>query len=89
MGGMLGKFCINPIATLSARPNNMSCFNTNSPGRFFVAHELKMILAYLTQNYEIKHLEERPKPMWIGQTIVPPLDAKIEIKRRKGTVSPL
>lgn len=45
-----------------------------------------MILAYLTLNYEIKHLAERPQPMWIGQTIVPPLDVKIEIKRRKGTV---
>ncbi|KAK4219876.1 Ent-kaurene oxidase [Rhypophila decipiens] len=56
------------------------------PGRFFVAHELKMILAYLTQNYEIKHIAERPQPMWIGQTIVPPLDVRIEIKRRKGTV---
>lgn len=45
-----------------------------------------MILAYLTQNYEIKSLKERPQPMWIGQTIVPPLDVKIEVRRRPGTV---
>ncbi|KAK0617305.1 cytochrome P450 [Immersiella caudata] len=53
------------------------------PGRFFVAHELKMILAYLVQTYEIKPIAERPKPIWIGQTIVPPIDAKIEVRRRK------
>jgi len=57
-----------------------------SPGRFFVAHELKMILAFLLQNYELKPMKERPQPMWIGQTIIPPLDVKIEIRRRKGTV---
>ncbi|KAK3945482.1 cytochrome P450 [Diplogelasinospora grovesii] len=56
------------------------------PGRFFVAHELKMILAYLLQNYDIKPLAERPKPMWIGQTIVPPIQATVELRRRKGTV---
>ncbi|KAK3384415.1 cytochrome P450 [Lasiosphaeria ovina] len=56
------------------------------PGRFFVAHELKMILAYLLENYDIKPLAERPKPLWIGQTIIPPVDVKIEIRRRKGTV---
>ncbi|EFX05467.1 cytochrome p450 monooxygenase [Grosmannia clavigera kw1407] len=52
------------------------------PGRFFVAHELKMILAYLLANYDVKPLAERPKPRWIGQTIIPPLDAKIEVRRR-------
>ncbi len=45
-----------------------------------------MILAYLVQNYEIRPLAERPKPLWIGQTIIPPLDVKIEVRRRKGTV---
>ncbi|KAI8245529.1 Cytochrome P450 monooxygenase gloP [Colletotrichum sp. SAR 10_96] len=56
------------------------------PGRFFVAHELKMVVANLLLNYELKTLSERPKPQWIGVTVVPPVEAKIEIKRRKGTV---
>ncbi|KAH8881357.1 cytochrome P450 [Thozetella sp. PMI_491] len=55
------------------------------PGRFFVAHELKMILAYLLTNYEVKQIPERPQPQWIGQTIIPPLAATMELKRRKGT----
>ncbi|KAK3984594.1 Ent-kaurene oxidase [Cladorrhinum sp. PSN332] len=53
------------------------------PGRFFVAHELKMILAYLLNNFEIKPVAERPKPMWLGQTIIPPVQANIEVKRRR------
>jgi hypothetical protein len=57
-----------------------------SPGRFFVAHELKMVLAYFLNNYEIKPISERPKPQWLGQNIIPPLQAKIEVRRRNGTV---
>ncbi|KAB5566686.1 cytochrome P450 [Coniochaeta sp. 2T2.1] len=55
------------------------------PGRFFVAHELKMVLAYLLNNYEIKPIAERPKPQWLGQTIIPALQAKIVARRRKAT----
>ncbi|KAB2576822.1 putative cytochrome p450 protein [Lasiodiplodia theobromae] len=56
------------------------------PGRFFVAHELKMLLAYLVQNYDIKPLAERPKTRWIGMNIVPAVDARIEVRRKPGTV---
>jgi hypothetical protein len=57
-----------------------------SPGRFFVAHELKMILAYLVNNYEFKPLPERPEGFWFGATMIPPVQVKIEVRRRKGTV---
>ncbi|KAK4187204.1 Ent-kaurene oxidase [Podospora australis] len=53
------------------------------PGRFFVAHELKITLAYLLDNYEIKPIKERPKPMWLGATIIPPVDTTIEVRRRR------
>ncbi|KXX73506.1 Ent-kaurene oxidase [Madurella mycetomatis] len=56
------------------------------PGRFFVAHELKIILAYLLENYELKPLAEKPKNLWIGGTLIPPVQVKIEARRRKGTV---
>ncbi|ERT00236.1 cytochrome p450 monooxygenase [Sporothrix schenckii 1099-18] len=55
------------------------------PGRFFVAHELKMILAHLLTNFEFKPLETKPKNIWIGQTIIPPVDVKVEVRRRKAT----
>lgn len=45
-----------------------------------------MILAYLVQNYEIKPLPERPKAFWFGANIIPPVQARIEVRRRKGTV---
>ncbi|KAL2135049.1 hypothetical protein VTI74DRAFT_9969 [Chaetomium olivicolor] len=56
------------------------------PGRFFVAHELKMILAYFLQNYEVKPLPEKPTGPWFGGNLIPPVDVKIEVRRRKGTV---
>lgn len=45
-----------------------------------------MVLAYLLNNYEIRPIPERPKPQWLGQNIIPPLQAKIEVRRRKGTI---
>ncbi|KAM0321757.1 hypothetical protein ACHAPQ_009277 [Fusarium lateritium] len=54
------------------------------PGRFFVAHELKLIIASLLLNYDIRLLEKRPKPQWMGATIIPPLDACIEIRLKKS-----
>jgi len=65
---------------------DVAFFGVCSPGRFFVAHELKMILAYLAQNYEFKPIVERPKPFWVGQTIIPPVQAMVEVRRREGTV---
>ncbi|KAF4459245.1 cytochrome P450 [Fusarium albosuccineum] len=53
------------------------------PGRFFVAHELKLIMAAFLLNYDIKMIDQRPKPQWIGATIIPPLDACIEIRRKQ------
>jgi cytochrome P450 len=54
------------------------------PGRFFVAHELKMALAYLLLNYDVKRLPERPKIRWIGPQFLPPMDACIEVRRRES-----
>ncbi|EQK99742.1 cytochrome P450 [Ophiocordyceps sinensis CO18] len=51
------------------------------PGRFFVAHELKLIMAHLLLNYDIKSLPQRPQPRWIAPPM-PPLGARIEIRRK-------
>lgn len=53
------------------------------PGRFFVAHELKMALVYLFLNYDVQHLPARPKTKWVGAINVPAIDACIEVRRRK------
>ncbi|ORY61698.1 cytochrome P450 [Pseudomassariella vexata] len=57
------------------------------PGRFFVAHELKMAIAYIVMNYDIKHINKKPEVQWMGQTVIPPLQARVEVRRRKGSVS--
>lgn len=56
------------------------------PGRFFVALELKMLLAYMVMNYEIEPLATRPSNKWFGQTLLPPMKATIRVRRKEGTV---
>ncbi|KAI5459413.1 cytochrome P450 [Mariannaea sp. PMI_226] len=56
------------------------------PGRFFVAHELKLIMAAILLNYDLKMIDHRPQPQWFGGTIIPPLDACVEIRRRKDAL---
>ena len=55
------------------------------PGRFFVALELKMILAYMVMNYEVEPLPIRPPSKVFGQNKLPPTKAKIRVRRRKNT----
>lgn len=58
----------------------------SSPGRFFVNHELKMLLAYMLINYEVQYLPERPPNKWFGQNVVPDMKATIKVRRRVDTV---
>ncbi|KAF2099268.1 putative P450 monooxygenase [Rhizodiscina lignyota] len=54
------------------------------PGRFFVAHELKMLLVYILINYDIEPMAQRPSNMWFGTNILPDMKATIRVRRRKG-----
>ncbi|RDA86915.1 hypothetical protein CP532_1870 [Ophiocordyceps camponoti-leonardi (nom. inval.)] len=58
------------------------------PGRFFAAHELKLILAQLLLNYEFRPIAERPRPGWIGSIAIPPLGACVEMRRKGKRASP-
>ncbi|RHZ54273.1 hypothetical protein CDV55_104799 [Aspergillus turcosus] len=55
------------------------------PGRYFAAIELKLFLAYLAVNYDIKLADERPAFVSIGHFPMPPLNGKLVIRRRRGT----
>ena len=55
-----------------------------SPGRWFVALQLKLLTAYVIAHYEIERLEHRPLHRIIGSHFVPP-KINIKVKRRKGT----
>jgi hypothetical protein len=59
--------------------------NTNqSPGRFFAASQLKLILAHVLLTYDVKHEVEgiRPPNHWIVRTRLPNLSAKLMFRRR-------
>jgi hypothetical protein len=52
------------------------------PGRFFAAQEMKLMLAYVLQNYDIEKLREKPPSTMLMGTNVPNEKAKIRVKRR-------
>jgi hypothetical protein len=58
---------------------------TYSPGRFFAANQLKLLLAQIVTNYEIEPIAVRPENKWLNNTIGPPIFDSIRIRRRPGT----
>ena len=69
---------VHSVCTAWIMFTNSSC----SPGRFFAAHELKMLFGHLLIHYDIKPLAERPKTTWVGKSIIPP-KAMLQVRRRK------
>ncbi len=54
------------------------------PGRFLAAQETKIFLAYVLLSYEIQPLKgPRPDNLWYGDILMPPVKAKLSVKRRK------
>jgi len=86
----------NANATATANPNNYAVVTTSPtfltfghgrracPGRFFAAHELKLLLALVSLRYEIRPIEGgRPENTWISDLQVPPTGAKLAVRRRR------
>ena len=58
----------------------------HSPGRFFVANEIKSLLSYLLLNYDIKLSDDGPwTPSYYGLDIIPPLGSLL-FKKRENSV---
>ena len=55
-----------------------------SPGRWFATHLLKMLLAYITLNYDMEALNKRPLNEYYGDFDIPSQSATIKVRRRKG-----
>ncbi|KAI1502354.1 cytochrome P450 [Biscogniauxia marginata] len=57
------------------------------PGRFLVDFELKMTMAYALRNYDIEFPEsyggKRPPNFWFAGFGIPPMEAKVRVRRRK------
>ncbi|KAE8384257.1 cytochrome P450 [Aspergillus alliaceus] len=56
------------------------------PGRFFAASELKLMLAYALMYYDLEIMDSRPRDRWIGILRIPSSNAKLRVRRRKGSV---
>ncbi|KAF8527172.1 cytochrome P450 [Hysterangium stoloniferum] len=56
------------------------------PGRFFAANELKVMLAHLILNYDIKMEHEglRPPNLWFGFVCVPDSSCRVMFRRRQA-----
>ena len=56
-----------------------------SPGRFFAGYELKIILAHILMNYDMKFEDNGPRPpnKWFGAGVIPDPTAKVYFRRRQ------
>lgn len=55
------------------------------PGRLFAAAELKLILAHLLMTYDFEMQPTRPRNSWLGLSRIPPIEAKIRVKKRESS----
>ena len=55
------------------------------PGRYFAASELKLMLAHLVVNYDVRLENEgvRPADMWVATSCVPNPTAEVLFRKRK------
>ncbi|RDL32351.1 Cytochrome P450 [Venustampulla echinocandica] len=54
------------------------------PGRFFAAQQMKLMLAYLVQNYDVEKLSTKVENKVMVGTATPDAKLKVRVKRRKG-----
>jgi cytochrome P450 len=52
------------------------------PGRFFALNEIKVFIAHMLLNYDVEHMEIRPKPLDTVWLKLPLHGGKIRVRRR-------
>lgn len=55
----------------------------SSPGRFFAANNIKIILAHLLLNYDVQPFQSRPPNISLGDISVVPVKATMMVRRRE------
>ena len=58
-----------------------------SPGRWFAVHVLKLMIAYITINYDIEPVEKLSKNIKFGDANYPSFATQIRVRRRKQATS--
>ena len=59
----------------------------SSPGRWFAVHLLKLLVAYITLNYDMEPVEKRPRNLNYFDANFPSFSTRVRVRRRKQTVS--
>lgn len=54
-----------------------------SPGRWLVSQTLKLLIAYITLNYDIQPLDKRPPNTVFADTNIPSFSTRIKVRRMK------
>lgn len=73
-------------ATTSADYLSFGAGLNSCPGRFFASGMLKVLMANILLKYDFEFQEKRPDNVWFGTNHIPPMDAKIRIRRRQQEV---
>ena len=78
---MHGEYYLRPssvVALISYVPQS------RSPGRFFAALEMKLLLAHMVMTYDIQFENGGPQPpgVWRGASVFPDRTAKVYFKKR-------
>lgn len=71
-----------PLTTRSGKEEE-NVANHRSPGRWFAVQNLKLMVAYITLNYEIEHIGKRPESVVFGDANLPSMSTCIKVWRRK------
>lgn len=82
MGSMLGKLYSSMRSFLLCLSDMLMA---GSPGRWLVAHQLKLMLAYVTLDYDIQYIAKRLVNRNFGDSIIPSPTATMTVRRRKQT----
>lgn len=53
-----------------------------SPGRWFAVQNMKIMIAYITLNYDMQSIGKRPPSTVFGDANIPSLSACMKVRRR-------
>lgn len=73
-------------ATTSADYLSFGAGLNSCPGRFFASGMIKVLMANILLKYDFEFQEKRPDNVWFGTNHIPPMTAKMRIRRRHQEV---
>jgi cytochrome P450 len=72
-----------PLITIEETFLGFGYGRSGCPGRFFASHLLKVMFAYIVQNYDIEYMETRPKMIELMEFRFPNEKSTVRVRRRQ------